>query len=101
MSAEQQQSVDEAVSFIENYGASSSNDSFTNEQYEQARAEAKAALSAMVAEIIGEDIEHSEGCKLTKENYSKPENMCLCRARITNFEKSEARQRAIAKGFAL
>lgn len=43
--------------------------------------------------VIGEDIEHSIGCIEAKKNYLKPENMCMCSARIENNLRAEQRAR--------
>jgi len=45
--------------------------------------------------VIGDDIQHSEGCKLSKKNYKKPENICLCNARGYNYLRSEQRKRNV------
>lgn len=42
-------------------------------------------------ELIADDIEHSFGCKLAKKNYKKPENVCMCNARIENNNRYQQR----------
>jgi hypothetical protein len=52
----------------------------------------KASLIAEIEEkVIGKDEEHSKGCLLSKENYKKPDNICLCSARQNNYMRAEAR----------
>jgi len=41
--------------------------------------------------VIGEDIAHSSACLYSKARYKKPEDICLCDAKMVNHQKAQER----------